>query len=290
MLMPGRNGVTDVSNAYRYGFQGQERDDEVKGLANHMSFKNYGYDPRIGRRWQVDPEIKRGPQFSPFIFTFDNPTNFVDENGKWAYWSHYKMTKKALIKAGFSKATAKEIAYYASTYADDPKLVPQILGVVVGLFNFIAPSQFVKNEKKYQNSEMSYSQKDYTKGVAIHAMRGWDEDITEEEAVHRALYGGVFTDEKGKKHKIEGAYNVLKRLAGIDEKDLTQDQKKEIGKAIHTIQDAEAHKGGRWVDEHKKQAKAKGRKKRHSTWRDLFGNKSKAKAATKKAVDILKGN
>ena len=69
---------------------------------------------------------------------------------------------------------------------------------------------------------------------------------------------------------------------------MSQDEKQEIGVAIHTVQDVEAHKGGRWVSENKEAAKEKGHEKRHSIWRDVFGNKSGAKAETKKAVKILK--
>lgn len=44
-------------NSYRFGFNGMEKDDEVKGDGGHLQFGDYGYDPRIGRRWNVDPKV-----------------------------------------------------------------------------------------------------------------------------------------------------------------------------------------------------------------------------------------
>jgi len=32
-------------STYRYGFNGYEKDDEVKGSGNHYSFSDFGYDP-----------------------------------------------------------------------------------------------------------------------------------------------------------------------------------------------------------------------------------------------------
>ena len=52
MQMPGRNGNT---GDYRYGFQGQEKDDEIKGEGNSVNYKYRMHDPRIGRFFAVDP-------------------------------------------------------------------------------------------------------------------------------------------------------------------------------------------------------------------------------------------
>ena len=55
MLMPGR-GVN--SGTYTYGFQGQTQDNELYGNGNSYSAEFWQYDPRLGRRWNVDPVIK----------------------------------------------------------------------------------------------------------------------------------------------------------------------------------------------------------------------------------------
>jgi RHS repeat-associated protein len=80
MIMPGRTVVN--GNVYRYGFGGHEKDDEVKGLGNHISFNDYGYDPRIGRRFGVDPMSGKYPFQSNYSSFDNNPINIVDPTGK----------------------------------------------------------------------------------------------------------------------------------------------------------------------------------------------------------------
>ena len=46
---------------YRYGFNGMEMDNEVKGTGNHIDFGARGYDSRIGRWLSVDPLSYRQP-------------------------------------------------------------------------------------------------------------------------------------------------------------------------------------------------------------------------------------
>jgi RHS repeat-associated protein len=55
MLLPKRHGAVD---SYRYGFQGQEKDDEIKGEGNSVNYKFRMHDPRLGRFFAVDPLTK----------------------------------------------------------------------------------------------------------------------------------------------------------------------------------------------------------------------------------------
>ena len=43
------------STRYRYGFNGQEKDNEVYGEGNSYTAEFWEYDPRLGRRWNCDP-------------------------------------------------------------------------------------------------------------------------------------------------------------------------------------------------------------------------------------------
>ena len=52
MVMPGRNFN---SSTYDFGFQGQMKDDEVYGNGNLYTAEYWQYDPRLARRWNVDP-------------------------------------------------------------------------------------------------------------------------------------------------------------------------------------------------------------------------------------------
>ena len=82
MQMPGRVYVADTISGYRYGFGGHEKDDEIKGSGNHLSFGDYGYDPRTGRRWNVDPKFNEIAGISPYAYALDNPIVYVDKDGE----------------------------------------------------------------------------------------------------------------------------------------------------------------------------------------------------------------
>jgi RHS repeat-associated protein len=78
MLVPNRHGS---SSAYRYGFQGQEKDDELKGEGNSYDFGARMFDPRIGRWFAVDLKSALQPNWSPYKAFFDNPNLFIDPDG-----------------------------------------------------------------------------------------------------------------------------------------------------------------------------------------------------------------
>jgi RHS repeat-associated protein len=80
MLMPGR-GYSAI-NSYRYGFNGKENDNEVKGEGNELDFGDRIYDPRIGRWYSIDPLQAKFAALSPYNYCYNNPVNVFDPNGK----------------------------------------------------------------------------------------------------------------------------------------------------------------------------------------------------------------
>jgi RHS repeat-associated protein len=76
MLQPGR---TFNAGGYRYGFNGKENDNEVKGDGNSVDFGARIYDSRIGRWFSVDKITK--PAFSSYQFAKGNPSNYIDPDG-----------------------------------------------------------------------------------------------------------------------------------------------------------------------------------------------------------------
>jgi RHS repeat-associated protein len=77
--MPGRNYINGSS--YRYGFNGKEKDDELKGSGNSYDYGMRMYDPRIGRPFSVDPLASKYPELSPYQFFSNNPIWFIDLDG-----------------------------------------------------------------------------------------------------------------------------------------------------------------------------------------------------------------
>lgn len=68
MLLNNRHGAVD-SDSYRYGFQGQEHDDEVKGEGNSYNYTYRMHDPRLGRFFAVDPLSPEYPFYTPYQFS-----------------------------------------------------------------------------------------------------------------------------------------------------------------------------------------------------------------------------
>jgi RHS repeat-associated protein len=78
MLMPGRHGS---ESDYRYGFQGQETDDEIKGEGNSVNYKYRMHDPRIGRFFAVDPLAPEYAWNSPYAFSENRVIDAVELEG-----------------------------------------------------------------------------------------------------------------------------------------------------------------------------------------------------------------
>jgi|GEM_PF-2071576 len=67
--------------AYRFGFNGMEKDDEVKGNGNSLDFGARIYDPRIGRWLSTDSHESEFPSLSTYNFANNAPIFYVDADG-----------------------------------------------------------------------------------------------------------------------------------------------------------------------------------------------------------------
>ena len=78
MEMPGR---ISESHRYRYGFQGMERDDDLKKSGNSYTTEFRQYDPRVGRWLSLDPKAELFAQLTPFNAHLNNPVYNTDPKG-----------------------------------------------------------------------------------------------------------------------------------------------------------------------------------------------------------------
>lgn len=78
MLMPGRK--YSAGSAYRYGFNGKEKDNEI--TSNDYDFGARIYDSRIGRWLSVDPLSHKYPGVSCFSYVANTPINAIDPDGQ----------------------------------------------------------------------------------------------------------------------------------------------------------------------------------------------------------------
>jgi len=70
------------SPEYRYGFNGMEKDDEVKGSGNSLDFGARIYDPRLSRWLSRDPLYEKYTSWSPYNGMLNNPIRYQDIDGR----------------------------------------------------------------------------------------------------------------------------------------------------------------------------------------------------------------
>ncbi|WP_338734133.1 RHS repeat-associated core domain-containing protein [Mangrovimonas cancribranchiae] len=91
MLLPKRHGSVD---SYRYGFQGQEKDDEIKGEGNSINYKFRMHDPRVGRFLSLDPLAPQYPHNSPYAFSENRVIDGIELEGLERTSITYKWNEK----------------------------------------------------------------------------------------------------------------------------------------------------------------------------------------------------
>jgi len=101
MLMPERFGGGD----YRYGYQGSEKDNEVKGEGNSYTTYFRQLDPRLGRWLTIDPKASSLPWQSPYCSMDNNPVLLNDVLGDKV---PVKFTRSARKDLGISKKSLKQ--------------------------------------------------------------------------------------------------------------------------------------------------------------------------------------
>lgn len=104
---------------YRFGFGGHENDNEVKGTGNQLSFGDYGYDPRLGRRLNIDPRYSDYPNQSPYSAFNNNPILYDDPSGESGEVSINKKTKTITITSKIILYGSGANKFLAATTARD---------------------------------------------------------------------------------------------------------------------------------------------------------------------------
>jgi RHS repeat-associated protein len=75
------DGRTIQGDGYRYGYQGSEKDIELKGEGNSYTTFFRQLDPRVGRWFSIDPKVDENLQFSPYNSMSNSPIHRNDIYG-----------------------------------------------------------------------------------------------------------------------------------------------------------------------------------------------------------------
>ena len=101
MLLPNRHQNT---GDYRYGFNGKELDNEIKGEGLQIDYGFRIYDPRLGKFLSEDPLTASYPWYTPYQFAGNSPLMFIDLDGLERHWYVYDdLAKKGTTKITFEK-------------------------------------------------------------------------------------------------------------------------------------------------------------------------------------------
>ena len=107
MAMPGRK--FSASAEYRYGFNGKENDNDVKGEGNQQDYGMRIYDPRIGKFLSVDPITSKYPELTPYQFASNRPIDGIDLDG--LEYLNYNSSMYRFVTTGPTSETALATVY-----------------------------------------------------------------------------------------------------------------------------------------------------------------------------------
>jgi RHS repeat-associated protein len=140
-LQPGRSFTESNVPAYRYGFNGKENDNEVKGLGDQQDYGLRIYDPRIGRFLSVDPLTGSFPSLTPYQFAENRPIIATDLDGaesddkteeiKEADIPQDKIEKPGVVKSTFLLFFNNGHRIAAQGFAYGRQSQPGVIGVAI---------------------------------------------------------------------------------------------------------------------------------------------------------------
>jgi RHS repeat-associated protein len=100
---------------YRYGMNGQEMVNEIAGFGNHYTAEHWEYDPRLGRRWNIDPVVY--PWQSGYAVFNNNPVYFKDPLGAEGEEGNKEVQKHTIAKGENLTGIAKKYNTSVETLA-----------------------------------------------------------------------------------------------------------------------------------------------------------------------------
>lgn len=115
LTSPSELASLTTTSSYRFGFQGQEKDDEIHGASGtSINYKYRMHDPRIGRFLSLDPLAPKYPHNSPYAFSENRVIDGVELEGLEYAPHDYSAYNWSLLRPELKVAHAQFLAQEAT--------------------------------------------------------------------------------------------------------------------------------------------------------------------------------
>ena len=186
--MPGRQFNV---GEYRYGFNGQEQDNELSGTTGgYLEYKFREYDTRIVRMWSIDPIAKQYPELTPYQHSSLNPIWKIELEGLEGVPAQEKRNEEGMT-VGYTTAQSSTytepnyVLQEQSTAATDNTATVQVPYRPEGWQDPDASNQTTIGPDRYANNIFMQKQRD-----AMMQQYEFQQNIGGLQAVHPISYGG----------------------------------------------------------------------------------------------------
>jgi RHS repeat-associated protein len=183
MLMAGRK-YTASSSKYRYGFNGKDNDNDVKGEGNQQDYGMRIYDPRLVRFLSVDPITNQYPELTPYQFAsnrtvqakdLDGCEAYFNNSGEFVKWGEDKTNQAPVIlvlnekeiKIGLTITEFKNRVYWLSGEGASTLTLPYYAHAIKNAKSYGYHGEGFSEEKLYQVlwRDNKYDSKDFLAGL-----------------------------------------------------------------------------------------------------------------------------
>ncbi|WP_162915796.1 LamG-like jellyroll fold domain-containing protein [Paraflavitalea soli] len=111
--MVSRVGTSSTGVNYRFGFNGKEADNEVKGWQNQLDYGMRIYDPRVGRFLSTDPMSRSYSGESNYSYAGNSPIMLTDFDGYFKISPYFAKKYPSLTRV---------LQYYLPLLKDNPQV------------------------------------------------------------------------------------------------------------------------------------------------------------------------
>lgn len=162
-----------INDGYRFGYNGQEKDNEVAGEGNEIEFKYRLYDPRIGKFKSADPLHKSYPWNSDYAFAENRVIDGIDLEGleyatfriyvdlKSGYVTNIQVTKDFELKNKNTQGPGVKYIYIDNADGNEIKALDRFDKNIYGIYQGgdnpqlpIKDGQYTKYTKNYDNYDL----------------------------------------------------------------------------------------------------------------------------------------